>query len=534
MQFNSPLFAMTCDVDWASEACIDDVADHAAELGIVPTFMATHDSKTLRDRGAVGSIELGLHPNFLPGSDHGSTIEEVIEYICTLYPEAKTFRSHCFIDGSPVQLGMLRRGIRYDSNLSLYMQSDIVPLRHASGLVRLPSFWYDDVHWNNEPSWELTDSLFEKFLTPGLKILGIHPFVFSLNLASAAEYQARKADLKTISAKEISDSRNTALGARTFVLDLLRRVRAAGHRFYTLSEIYKMYRASEPQDSANIDRGRGELHSQAAYDAYWNMDTHGRQQFIRSNYNRRNGVDPYATSRDYNARELEIEAVARFLPKGDIVDLGCGNGYTLISLMRRFPDRKSIGIDFSEQMIEGAKQLAADLARPPEFHCADAVAYIKSAATDSCDGVITERFLINLPDQETQHEVLRNIARVLRPGGRLLMCEGSLSGLRALNQLRAQLALEEIPETSVDNVSSIRFDDTELESFMRDDAGMRLLGKFGFSMYFAISRGVHPKLVAPQPPRFSAKINDIAREVQMALPFSPELGSNALWVFERL
>lgn len=533
MQVNSPLFALTCDVDWASEACIDDVADCAAELEIVPTFMATHESRNLRTRHAAASIELGLHPNFLPGSDHGNTIEEVIEFVTQLYPEAKTFRSHCFFDGSPIQLGMLRRGIRYDSNLSLYLQSDIVPLRHASGLIRLPTFWYDDVHWNNEPTWELTDSLYEKFLTPGLKVIGIHPFAFSLNLASHAEYQARKGELKAITAQQISDSRNGTPGARTFVLELLRRVRAAGHRFYTLSEIHKMYCDSELRSSENIDLTRGELHSQAAYDAYWTMGKTERQEFIRSNYNRRDGTDPYATSRDYNARELEIEAVARYLPKGDIIDLGCGNGYTLASLMRRSPDRKSIGVDFSEQMIEGAKQLSVGLDSPPEFQCADAVDYIKRTASETCDGVITERFLINLPDQPTQHDVLRNIGRVLRPGGRLLMCEGSLDGLRALNQLRARLDLEEIPETSVDNVSSIRFNDAELEAFVRNEVGMRLLGKFGFSTYFAISRALHPKLVTPQSPRFSSKINDIAREVQMALPFSSELGSNALWVFEK-
>jgi len=58
---------------------------------------------------------------------------------------------------------------------------------------------------------------------------------------------------------------------------------------------------------------------------------------------------------------------------------------------------------------------------------------------------------------------MSEIARVLKPGGRYFMLEGTLQGLRRLNQVRALFALEEIPEADQHyNSFSNKFDETEL------------------------------------------------------------------------
>jgi hypothetical protein len=47
------------------------------------------------------------------------------------------------------------------------------------------------------------------------------------------------------------------------------------------------------------------------------------------------------------------------------------------------------------------------------------------------------------------------------------------------------------------------------------------------------TRVIHPLLAAPEPPRFDAPINDLARQLQLHAPMLPGIGSNALWVLEK-
>src|SRR5262245_28022879 len=136
MKINSPIFVLNSDVDWASDACINDLADNAKKFGIRPVFMATCESQSLRQLHSAGDIELGVHPNFLPGSDHGDSVDNVIDHITSLFPQATTFRSHSFVDSTPISSKMHERGFQYDSNLCLYLQPNLQPLQHATGLLR--------------------------------------------------------------------------------------------------------------------------------------------------------------------------------------------------------------------------------------------------------------------------------------------------------------------------------------------------------------------------------------------------------------
>jgi SAM-dependent methyltransferase len=318
------------------------------------------------------------------------------------------------------------------------------------------------------------------------------------------------------------------------LIELLTRLQRFGHRFYTLADLYRII-----SDKAETEQrgGRESVVSATEYEQYWKGNDAQRQAFLKQLYNARNPTDPYATSRDFNLRELEISAIRAALPpSGRVIDLGCGNGYTAISLARQGRDYSFVGIDFAEKLIEGARTLAAaedpPLQRTPEFICDDAVAYVTRLGSDSMDAVITERFLLNLPDPTVQQAVIKDCFRVLRGGGRLLMCEASSRGFAALNKLRISCGLAAIEETSTDNVSAVRLDDTEIEDFA-SRVGFRLVSRLGFSDYFIISRVLHPLLVQPLPPRFAAPINSLAHEIQLQLPFDAGVGSNVLWVLEK-
>jgi len=530
-EYNSPVFVLTSDVDWASEDCLQDFFGILDRFGVKPVMMATHRSAAISRRAAEGRIELGLHPNFLPGSTHGATVADVVRHMFDLFPDATTFRSHSFVDSSPIAAAMAGRGLRYDSNLCLYLQPNLVPLRHQSGLVRFPVFWEDDVHAAHGGSWRV-DDVIERFLEPGLKVLNVHPLWVSLNISDTAYYDRHKGDSQALSTADLARLRREGDGARTFLVELLRRLTELGHRFSTLGDLHRLA-SSLPRG----DAGRENVVSDAEYECYWKGSAADRQALLKDLYNQRDALDPYATSRDFNARELEIEAIRRALPPaGHVIDLGCGNGYTAISLARGNERHTFTGIDFADRLIDGACRLAASerppLARPPEFICGDAVAYLSQCATGSADAVITERFLLNLPGRDVQRAVIADCFRVLRPGGRLLMCEASDDAFNALNRLRVATGLPAIPGTSTDNVSAMRFDDAEVEGFARE-VGFRLADKLGFSSYFVISRVLHPLLVSPLSPRFGAPINRLARIIQSHLPFAPGFGSNVLWVLEK-
>jgi len=237
---DAPVYCLTTDTDWASDFALDRLFHLCAELDIRPTVFATHASPVLSEFVARGG-DVGLHPNFLPGTTHGGSFPEVIEHIQGLYPQARSFRSHCAFDTTLVSHLMVARGIRYDSNLGLYLQPNLFPLRHESGLVRFPIFWEEDIHWHiTGGDWDV-DRYWPTFVTPGLKILNVHAFMIGTNCPNHEHYARIKSHIPTLSAASLSEVEHSGEGCRTFLMELLKRLRDAGHSFYTLSELYDRF-----------------------------------------------------------------------------------------------------------------------------------------------------------------------------------------------------------------------------------------------------------------------------------------------------
>lgn len=544
-----PSFCLTCDTDWASDFALQRFMDVAGEFGIVPTVFATHRSPLLEAAEAKGAIEIGIHPNFLPDSSHGSTIAEVLDHVCGLFPQARASRSHYFRDDSLLTQELVRRGFTHDSNLCLYLQPHLMPLQHHSGLLRFPVFWEDDVHFRNTGGdWRL-DRYLARFTSPGLKVLNVHPFLLAANVPNLAGYQQVRSYIATLSAENVGAARYSGEGVDTFVRELLTALVGSGERFVTLSALYRQHATAVASAAESVAAagesapifipGRQTLHSEDEHARYPGLSDAEKQAFVRREFEERNPADPYSTSRDYNMRELEIEAIARQLesrPAASLLDLGCGNGYTLVSLARRLQGWSFTGIDFAKNLIAGALAMQArepaPLTSDLDFVHADVIALLKATPDASIDYVLTERFLQNLPGVHTQKDTLSDVYRVLRPGGRLLMCEGSEPGFEQLNDLRAAVGLARIPATTRENVTAVRLQDDDVEAYL-SALGFDLVAKEGFSAYFMVARVLHPLLVAPSAPRFDARINDQARRVQQHAPFTPGYGGSVLWVCEK-
>ena len=238
--FDKPIFVFTTDIDWASEHCIQTLLTSVQEKGVVPTAFATHKSAVLEAASAAGHVNVGLHPNFLPGSTHGKTREETINHVFRLFPKANCFRSHAMVDDSHISMAMKTRNILYDSNLCLYMQAGLIPLHHWTGILRFPMFWADDIHWRRDGEFCL-QPYEDLFFSPGLKIIGVHPFMFTLNLSDHETYTRLKPKISTLTNKEADELFSPGPGAQTFLLELIDSVHKMGFTFQTLDDVYNSY-----------------------------------------------------------------------------------------------------------------------------------------------------------------------------------------------------------------------------------------------------------------------------------------------------
>lgn len=106
-------------------------------------------------------------------------------------------------------------------------------------------------------------------------------------------------------------------------------------------------------------------------------------------------------------------------PGSDALDICCGTGDLALELRRRVgPDGRVVGSDFSEPMLELARRKSGEEGLPVEFGWADALDLPYGDA--SFDAVTIGFGARNLADLD---KGLSEMARVLRPGGRLVILE---------------------------------------------------------------------------------------------------------------
>jgi len=106
-------------------------------------------------------------------------------------------------------------------------------------------------------------------------------------------------------------------------------------------------------------------------------------------------------------------------PGSNALDVCCGTGDLALELRRQIgPDGRVVGCDFSEPMLELARRKSGEEGLPAEFGWADALELPYGDA--SFDAVTIGFGARNLADLDRG---LKEMTRVLKPGGRLVILE---------------------------------------------------------------------------------------------------------------
>ncbi len=176
---NDNIVCITSDLDWASEYAARKTFEYFDENKVKVTAFVTNPNKAVEEYAKTGKIRLGIHPNFMPDSSQGANYDEVIDYCLKLVPGADCFRAHRYYDVNDTMDKLTKHGIKFESNVCTLM--DIVPpFLHRSKTISFPIFWEDGAFLYYSDSFDF-ELMKKQLLSPGLKVINIHPMHLMLN-----------------------------------------------------------------------------------------------------------------------------------------------------------------------------------------------------------------------------------------------------------------------------------------------------------------------------------------------------------------
>ncbi len=241
----------------------------------------------------------------------------------------------------------------------------------------------------------------------------------------------------------------------------------------------------------------------------------------------------YAASwSDQYAIELEIRTILDWLEDGDkVLDVGCANGFSTLE----FAAHKNVeikGLDYIPEMILQANNNLVDLKGKLKGKASFDVGDITNLVEleNSFDKVVVIRVVINLFNWETQKKGLRELLRMVKPGGLLLLSEATLQGWQSLNHFRNEWGLDDIPMPPFNHY----LDQDMVIETMKPEMELVKLDNFS-SSYFVGTRII--KVLLSQ--ALDGKVNPNNPDMDWnkwfsMLPAAGDFGTQKLFVFKKI
>ncbi len=179
------------------------------------------------------------------------------------------------------------------------------------------------------------------------------------------------------------------------------------------------------------------------------MKNNKYEDIVMSHYNKvafEDGANPSSTMKDEYVRNAETEGIIRTIDafkknrneRLKIIDVGCGNGYTLSILKNKFPTFEFQGIEKNNELRAIANKRLKPLNINVYF--GDVLDNLVETHGKS-DVVICQRVLINLLNKEDQLKSIKNVSELVKNGGIIILIECMAESLNNLNDARAEFGL---------------------------------------------------------------------------------------------
>jgi SAM-dependent methyltransferase len=113
----------------------------------------------------------------------------------------------------------------------------------------------------------------------------------------------------------------------------------------------------------------------------------------------------------------------------EVLDVGCGRGLLLVGAAKRVPRGRAVGVDIWSEVDQSDNRRSATLANAEAEGVAERVEVVDGDmrslpfADASFDAVVSSLAIHNVPDAEGRERAISEIARVLRPGGRVAILD---------------------------------------------------------------------------------------------------------------
>ncbi len=179
------------------------------------------------------------------------------------------------------------------------------------------------------------------------------------------------------------------------------------------------------------------------------------------------GARPYAWYTDAPNWQESCASLANAFPTTPgqrLLDLGCGPGVGIVAMFNRRPDCQYVGLDRGRAMVTLAKRRCVERGLAAPLLIGDACSLPFSHAC--FDAVACHSILYLLPHPS---DALREIARVLRPGGTLALMEparGYTSPTRLLRFSKEPRFLASVLLWRVMSRAHVRYDQQRLERIL--------------------------------------------------------------------
>ena len=255
------------------------------------------------------------------------------------------------------------------------------------------------------------------------------------------------------------------------------------------------------------------------------------------------GNNPQVTIRDHFFRLLELTFICRLIKgRSKVLDIGCGTGFSTLFYSQEVGE--IIGADYAQSMVVRARRFLDDAdycTRTMREYAPDSQVVLRGNIrfeegnildikypAGAFDAVVAERVLINLPTVSLQDDAVKEVARVVSPGGLCVLVEVTRQGHETVDRLRGMFGLSIIEKYW----HNLYVDERHLAEAARA-VGLTLNDIRRFETFHFLTKVMHPLIVAPAEPKFLAPFNHAARLIGEEFPTYTDVAGVGLERFLR-